>query len=293
MAIRQGMSASYSLRSSTAPYNTQQTGKIRVPVIQSLPDSHKWSIAHDLTLVSNPSQDYEYLLGNRISIVEDDVQNKHARKLKEVRQVLSKAGEEPLEGLFLIDAIQRLGIEYHFQEEIEAILHRQYMAINTDVHKYKDLYEVSLGFRLLRQEGYYVPPDVFSNFNSKEGKFIGELSKDLKGVVALFEASQLSIEGEDILDEATNFSRQVLNEWVTRLDHHQARTVAFTLRNPYHKSLGRFIAKNFIIDFRGTNGWENDLLALAKMDFSLVQSIHQTEICQVSKWWRDLGLAKE
>ncbi|CAK9141037.1 unnamed protein product [Ilex paraguariensis] len=280
----------------TNPFNTQQTGKISVPVIQSLPTTHKWTIAHDLTLGSNPSQRYEYLIGNPISPVEfslkDEVHIKHARKLKEVRRVLSKAGEEPLEGLFLIDAIQRLGIEYHFQEEIEAILQRQYMAIKTDVHKYEDLYEVSLCFRLLRPEGYYVSPDAFSNFN-KQGKFTQELSKDVKGVMGLFEASQLSIEGEDILDEATNFSRQVLSELVTHLDPHQARTVASTLRNPYHKSLGRFMAKNFIVDYRGTNGWENDLQELAKMDFNVVQSIHQRELLRVSKWWSDLGLAKE
>ena len=57
----------------------------------------------------------------------------------------------------MIDAIQRLGIEYHFQEEIEALLQKTYMETNTDFGSYPNLYEISLCFRLLRQQGHYVP----------------------------------------------------------------------------------------------------------------------------------------
>ncbi|KAK7836589.1 (3S,6E)-nerolidol synthase 1, chloroplastic [Quercus suber] len=53
---------------------------------------------------------------------QDKFHSQHAQKLKEVKHVLNKAGEDPLEGLFMIDAIQCLGIDYHFQEEIETIL---------------------------------------------------------------------------------------------------------------------------------------------------------------------------
>lgn len=53
----------------------------------------------------------------------------------------------------MVDAILRLGIEYHFQEEIETILKRQYMIFSGHDH---DLYEAALRFRLLRQNGYHV-----------------------------------------------------------------------------------------------------------------------------------------
>lgn len=103
--------------------------------------------------------------------------------------------------------------------------------------------------------------------------------------MGLFEASQLCIEGESILDEAGCFCEQLLNAWLIRhLDHdYQASVVGNTLGNPYHKSLARFMAKKFLGNFTGTNGWLNDLHHLAKIDFNMVQSIHQKEIVQISK----------
>lgn len=80
----------------------------------------------------------------------------HAQKLGEVRRVLNEVGEGRFEVLLMIDAIQRLGIDYHFHEEIEAILPRQYKIFITTDDFSDNLYEVALRFRLLRQEGYYV-----------------------------------------------------------------------------------------------------------------------------------------
>lgn len=66
-----------------------------------------------------------------------------------------------MEGMMMIDAIQRLGIDYHFEEEIEAVLQKQYMKANIHGDCDEDLYEVALRFRLLRQEGYTVPAGGF------------------------------------------------------------------------------------------------------------------------------------
>lgn len=57
----------------------------------------------------------------------------------------------------MINAVQRLGIDYYFVEEIEAILkghYAKYIAHGDFGHQ---LHEVALRFRLLRQQGYYVP----------------------------------------------------------------------------------------------------------------------------------------
>lgn len=57
----------------------------------------------------------------------------------------------------MIDAIQRLGLDFHFQQEIDEILSKQYVKANTyGAYDHHDLQEVSLRFRLLRQEGYNV-----------------------------------------------------------------------------------------------------------------------------------------
>uniref|UniRef100_A0A5B7BT67 Putative (3S)-linalool/(E)-nerolidol synthase n=1 Tax=Davidia involucrata TaxID=16924 RepID=A0A5B7BT67_DAVIN len=271
-----------------APNNIPQVGNIKRV------HTAKWSTAQDLTLVSEPSKQQNFMTG--YCNFTDDFYIEHAQKLKEVRHLFSKVGEDPLQGLIMIDAIQRLGIDYYFQNEIEAVLHRQYMATDTHhVDNFNNLYEASLRFRLLRQQGYNVPADVFNNFKGKKGMFKEKLSKDIKGLMGLYEASHLSVEGEAILDEAADFSRQLLNAGMTHLnrDHHQARIVGSTLGHPYHKSLARFTANSFLRDFKGTNGWENVLQQLANLDLNLVQSIHQKEMLQISKWWKDLGLAKE
>ncbi|KDP31569.1 hypothetical protein JCGZ_14794 [Jatropha curcas] len=80
---------------------------------------------------------------------------------KEVREMLSSSADKPLEQLNLIDAIQRLGIAYHFEEEIEAALKQIYTTYQNP-NEDDDLYTVALRFRLLRQEGYNVSTGTFS-----------------------------------------------------------------------------------------------------------------------------------
>ncbi|KAF5944317.1 hypothetical protein HYC85_018394 [Camellia sinensis] len=291
-----------------APNNIPQINKTSLIASSSTLKTHKWSIGDDLTLVSNPSIHKDYQTGYRSFT--DDFCVKHEQKLKEAKRMLRKVGENPLEGLVMIDSLQRLGIDYHFQEEIEALLQSQYTKSNATTLGY-DLYEVSTRFRLLRQEGYNVPAvifvleisvneweigngtDVFNNFKAKNGKFKPELNADMRGLMSLYEASQLSIEGEDILDQAADFSTRVLNGLMPHLSHHQARVVSNTLGNPSHKSLARFMARDFLSDYTNPSEWENVLQELAKMDFNMVQFTHQKEILQVSKWWKDTGLASE
>lgn len=67
----------------------------------------------------------------------------------------------PLELLELVDILQRLGLSYHFEEEIDRVLKQMYVNFCTtnrnDGQKSEDLYATALEFRLLRQEGYHVP----------------------------------------------------------------------------------------------------------------------------------------
>ncbi|KAB1201253.1 (3S,6E)-nerolidol synthase 1 [Morella rubra] len=152
---------------------------------------------------------------------------RHAQKLELCRNLLRKSGENPFESLSMIDAVQRLGIDYHFQEEIGTILSKQCANYTSYGDCGHELHDVALRFRLLRQEGYYVPAavfgtDIFINFKDTAlGKSTKELSEDINGLMALYEASQLSIEGEDILDEAGNFCKQLLKSLEKNLDDNQ------------------------------------------------------------------------
>ncbi|XP_037496550.1 probable terpene synthase 13 [Jatropha curcas] len=255
----------------------------------------KWSIIQENTLASTSLNHLTNLPDQHFSnskvLSQDDICVKHhGERLRAFKQTLAKTScEDAVEGLVMIDAIQRLGIEYNFQEEIDAILKRQYLIPTTNDY---DLHETALRFRLLRQEGYHVLPGVFNNFKD-EGKFKKELTDDIKGLMGLYEASQLSIVGEDILDEAADYSHRLLNSSTTHLDDTQARIVKNTLQYPHHKSLSRFMAKSFIRDFQRPNGWMNELQELAKIDMKMVQSQHQQEILKISRWWKEVGLSKE
>ncbi|XP_017979007.1 PREDICTED: (3S,6E)-nerolidol synthase 1-like [Theobroma cacao] len=258
----------------------------------SLPMIPRCSIARDHRIVSTPLEHFGQRSGH--PTITDEFRIEHANKLEAFKRVFREVGEDPLQALAMIDAIHRLGIDHHFQYEIDEVLQKQYMLSCTNgVHDY-DLQEVALRFRLLRQEGYFVPAGVFDRFKDREGGFRNELRRDIKGLMELYEASQLAVEGEDILDGAREFSSQALKTWQSReLDQFSGRVIKTTLDQPYHKRLSRFTARNLLTNYQGTNGWINVLQELAKMDFNIVQSLHQTEAIRISNWWKGLGLAKQ
>lgn len=83
---------------------------------------------------------------------------KEIAELKEiVRMEMLAASADVFEQLKLIDAIDRLGVAYHFETEVEEALERIYAATyQSHDHDDGDLYNVSLRFRVLRQHGYNV-----------------------------------------------------------------------------------------------------------------------------------------
>ncbi|KAL2476851.1 Tricyclene synthase [Forsythia ovata] len=80
-----------------------------------------------------------------------------ASELKMQVKMMLDESKEPLDQLELIDDLQRLGISYHFQDEIKQILtiiNKKYSENHEP--EIKDLYATALEFRLLRQHGFNV-----------------------------------------------------------------------------------------------------------------------------------------
>lgn len=80
-------------------------------------------------------------------------------QLKEKVRNMLMAADKPSRKLNLVDAVQRLGVAYHFQTEIAAVLQHLYKTYHQHAFEKadaEDLYYVALLFRLLRQEGYPV-----------------------------------------------------------------------------------------------------------------------------------------
>ncbi|KAL2475532.1 S-(+)-linalool synthase [Abeliophyllum distichum] len=256
-------------------------GDISPSLVACRTASQKWSILE--ATYSDPSKPHQMILNGQSikSKLQDELFNEYEQKLEDIRELLNSEDlQNQIGSLLLVDAIQRLGVDYRFQEEIEAIIRRHYVAANTcvDGYTYYTLHDLSLFFRLLRQHGFCISADIFNNFKSKDGTFEGKLKQDIRGLMELYEAAQLGIEGEDILDEAAKFSSQIVGN---------------RLKHPYHKSIARFSAKKYIRDLQDTNGWEKTLKELAKMDYYVAKISHQHELIQISKWWKDLGLAEE
>ena len=83
---------------------------------------------------------------------------KQTEELKEEikMELVSTTKDEP-EKLRLIDLIQRLGVCYHFENEINNILQQlHHITITSEKNGDDNPYNMTLCFRLLRQQGYNV-----------------------------------------------------------------------------------------------------------------------------------------
>ncbi|XP_028805341.1 (3S,6E)-nerolidol synthase 1 [Neltuma alba] len=247
----------------------------------SQPTADKWIITKKGP--STPLRNFDHLCDNLEG------------ELKLYKNVLKNVGEQSVKGLYMVDAMQRLNIDYHFQEEIDEFLATQHTIFSTSGSGYDqdDLHRVSLLFRLLRQQGHFVPAEVFEKFTAKEGKFSNKVSRYVKGMAELYEASQLRMPGEAILDEAEQFSRKMLKEISANIGFDKAVFVRSILEQPFHKSLPIFTSRNLFHCTHGMNRWLNALQDVARMNFNMLQSACQMEILHISKWWTDLGLANE
>jgi Terpene synthase, N-terminal domain len=75
------------------------------------------------------------------------------------------------ETINFIDTIQHLGIDYHFQSEIDEKL----QCLHGIQFESNDLHQVALRFRLLRQNGFFVSPGLYFVIINKLYKLIDTL----------------------------------------------------------------------------------------------------------------------
>ncbi|KAK7257311.1 hypothetical protein RIF29_31185 [Crotalaria pallida] len=160
--------------------------------------------------------------------------------------MLLVAVEDPIEKLNLIDTIQRLGVSYHFENAIEAILgdiHKNNTPFTNVNDEDGDLYIIALCFRLLRQQGYNVSCGVFEKFRDDKGDFKKSLIGDVLGMLSLYEAAHLVIQGEDILDKALAFTTFHLKLGLSGMSPDHKDKVIHALRWPLRRSIQRLTAR--------------------------------------------------
>ncbi|KAF7145077.1 hypothetical protein RHSIM_Rhsim04G0060000 [Rhododendron simsii] len=132
------------------------------------------------------------------------------------------------DALKLVDTLQRLGIGYHFQEDINALLER-----------------------------FSDGPNPFDD--------------------------------EDLFTAALSKLRQSIPLMAPQL----GRNYSHALELPRHLRMERLEARRFIGEFSRESDQSPYLVELAKLDYNQVQSLHQAELTEISRWWKQLGLVEK
>ncbi|KAJ1276171.1 hypothetical protein BS78_05G193600 [Paspalum vaginatum] len=207
-------------------------------------------------------------------------------KLKVEVTGLFRACKNVMEKLNLVDTLQHLGIDHRFEETIATAL----SSIHNSEFSSSSLHEVAVRFRILRQHGFWVSPDVFNKFRNEDGSFVNEIANDPKGLLRLYNAANLMTHNEEPLEEALSFARHHLQLMKCNLKYPLAEQVGRALKISLPKNIKREEAISYISEYNVHDEMYNAaILELAKVDFNRLQCVHQKELKAISMWWKDLS----
>ncbi|XP_027102632.2 alpha-farnesene synthase-like isoform X1 [Coffea arabica] len=213
-----------------------------------------------------------------------------AQTLKEDVKCMFVEASDTLSKLELIDSISKLGLDKYFMQEIKEALDATALSNNTSVLK-GDLYATALCFRLLRHHGYHASQDMFLDFVDGADKFIPSPKVSIKGLLELLQASNLGGEGEDLLTEAGLFSIENLSGFGASSDNMLAKQVYEAISLPMQWRVEWYNVKKHVqAHEKNHESTKSKLIELAKLNFNLVQSSHQEDLKEVSRWWMNLGI---
>nr|AZB50377.1 terpene synthase 1 [Ajuga reptans] len=221
--------------------------------------------------------------------------------------------------LWAVDRLQRLGISRFFEAEIADCLshiHRYWNdkgLFSGRESDFVDIDDTSMGFRLLRMQGYDVSPNVLRNFKNgdKFSCYGGQTIESSTPIYNLYRASQFRFPGEEILEEADKFAHeflseqlgnnQLLDKWV--ISDRLQEEISIGLGMPFYATLPRVEASYYIQHYAGADDvWigktlyrmpeiSNDTyLELARNDFKRCQAQHQFEWIYMQEWYESCNI---
>lgn len=129
--------------------------------------------------------------------------------------------------------------------------------------------------------------DIFRSFMDENGSFKESISKDVKGMLSLHEASYLGYDGEEVMDEAKAFTTKQLKdlkEDSSITDSYLFRQVNHALDLPLHHRIQRLETRWFIEAYSKRSDANQLLLDAAKLDFNLVQSTHKKDLKDLARY---------
>ncbi|KAL5159948.1 Ent-kaur-16-ene synthase, chloroplastic [Glycine soja] len=209
--------------------------------------------------------------------------------------------------LYMIDSLERLGVNHHFKEEIRSVLDEIFRYWIQGVENiFLDPTTCAMAFRMLRLNGYDVSSDPFYQYS--EDKFAESLKgylKDVGAVIELYRASQAIIHpDESIFVRQSLWTKHLLKQesspyrlYADKLRRYVDLEVKDVLNFPYHANLERLLNRRSMEHYNAVetrilrtsyrlasaNLANQKILKLAVEDFNICQSIHIEELKQLSR----------
>nr|WBO38702.1 terpene synthase 31 [Aquilaria agallochum] len=137
---------------------------------------------------------------------------------------------------------------------------------------------------------------VFDKLIDSNGKFLEHIAEDAEGLLSLYEASHLGFSGEQVLEEARDFSSKHLNLLLSqnKLNGNLRGQVQLSLQLPLHRRMLRVEARNFIDIYQQDVGTQHlVLLRLAKLEYNLMHSLYLDELKELTEWWTQVKAKHE
>ncbi|KAI4324181.1 hypothetical protein L6164_023738 [Bauhinia variegata] len=184
------------------------------PIQRMAPTVSAHAIPRRSTNFGSSVWDYDFIQSLTSEFVDNELYAEQRNHLKEEVRIMLCKMKNPLFQLVLIDDLLRLGLAYHFNNDINTILDNVYK--NMDSFMEENLYFTALKFRLSRQNGYHIS------------------------------------------------------------------AVTHALEIPLHWRMLRLEARWFIDFYGRKKSMIHSLLKLAKLDFNMVQTIHQEDLKHAS-----------
>ncbi|CAL4985297.1 unnamed protein product [Urochloa decumbens] len=206
---------------------------------------------------------------------------------EEVRRIVLDAtsSDDLARKLDLVDVLQRIGLDHHYNKEIDELLRAVYDDEHGVVH---DLYVTSLRFYLLRKHGYTVSSDVFVKFRDEQGNIT---SDNVNTLMTLYDAAHVRTRGEHILDNIITFNKRKLQSAMkSGLEAALAQEVQVTLETPRYRRVERVEARRFISVYEKRAERDSAILEFAKLDYNIVQVVYCKELKELTIWWEDFKL---
>ena len=116
------------------------------------------------------------------------------------------------------------------------------------------------------------------------GNIKASLSQDCKGMLNLYEASYLLVEGETILENARDLAAKHLKECLKQnSDHYLSMLADHALELPLHWRMPRSEARWFVDVYGKKDDKNSIILELSVLDYNIVQAMHQEDLRFASK----------